>query len=104
MGDTLSKVSVKDIIEALKIEGLVLVPKTYMDSFINVKEAQLQALTTRHISSYRVAKLKLINGITTNLGVKQLMKRDFVLDQDYYIDDKGIMQVLTSTIKTLRNG
>lgn len=104
MSEVLTRASVqKEIIEAFKAEGLVLVPRDYAEKLFDLKRKQQTALKRMHLSSYKVAKLKLIDGITTNLGVKQYVKRNFLKDQHYYIDASGVMQILTSTIKAIRN-
>ena len=91
----------REFITAIKDAGLVLMPKQIANELFDLKTKQQKALLKKTITPYKVARLKLIEGVGTTNGVKNYITRNAVADVDYYSDSNGKLQILTTALKRI---
>ena len=98
--DQLTKNTIQaEFIQALKNEGLIVVPKDSYNQQMEVKAL----LKKEYLSPYCIAKSQLIPKVTTVQTVYNMILRGDIHHTEWFYDKKGNYQVITSALKRLRN-
>ena len=97
------EVLTREFISAIKLSGLVLVPSEVGAAGLDVVKQHQQLLKKKYLSPYKIAKAKLLPGVT-HLNTIKNMIADGRIDQDeWFKDADGKTQVLSIAIKRLRH-
>ena len=90
----------KNFIEALKNEGLVLVPEHVAKYSLGFYEKRRQLLTRIMVTPYEVVKWDLLNGVKSIKTVKNMIK-DYRIGVKEHLQKDGKLYILTNAIKRI---
>jgi len=93
----------REYIQAIKDQGLILVPDHVGLKALEIMKEQEQLLKHKHLTPYQIAKHGLIPGITTLKTIKNMIADGRIGTNEWYLDAGGKYHILTQAIKRLRH-
>lgn len=102
--DATTRAAIKrEFIDAIKAEGLVLVPEAVAGLAVDVFVKQKKLLSRKTLTPYTIAKFQLVPGVKSLKTIKHMALDGRISKNEFFIDASGKMQILTMAIKRLRN-
>lgn len=92
-----------EFINALRNEGLILVPEKYAHMVAELEKKQYQALKAKTITPYKIAKLSLIPGANSIKTITDMIADGRIGVNEWFKDANNKTYVMVSAVKRLRD-
>jgi hypothetical protein len=99
----LREVLQREFITAIKHSGLVLVPNDVAQHSMEFLKQQHDVMKCKYVSPYKIAKYKLLPGVTHLQTVKNMIDDGRIAPDEWFKDEADKIQILTTALKRLRH-